>query len=46
MALLNKASDVSAGDCLPQTHMKNCGTFSDVEIQFFSAMEIPIKHCS
>ena len=43
---LDRASDVSGADWLPQTHVKNNDNFSRVVIRFFSAVGIPIKHPS
>ena len=42
----NTASDMPAADWLCQTLGKYNRNFSRVEIQFFSAVEIPIKHSS
>ena len=40
---LNRATDVSADDWLSQTNVKNYGNASR---EFFSVVEIPIKHSS
>ena len=42
--VLNKASDMPAADWLSQTQVKNYCNFSRVVMQFFSVVEIPIKH--
>ena len=44
--VLNRLSDVPAADWLFQTQVKNYCYFSRVVIQFFSEVEIPIKHSS
>ena len=43
---LNRASDTSAAAWLSQTQMKNYRFIFHVVIQFFSVVEIPIKHSS